>query len=566
MKKEQIIWFSGLWTLIGTIPAAIFLCLTMQQDYLRPLAPALIQLIIIVPWFIVLIRNTLDLIINKKSDFNPFRKAQEISPQKAKALTGGIPQKYLSRQPSGIVLGRLGRSWVRIPIASGSDGQVVLVSAAMGSGKTTGIYDQTLLASGIPGADTSTSYVILDCKPDIMPITASIDDSRTLFISPTIVGAHGWDALAGLSTASTDDQIIAVLDRIAIALIPEESYGASIWVDGARNALKGLLLYFFWTGRWVDPDTNQIQAGFGDAMYQIAGGHVLDWMRKAVDDKQLIAKHPMISQYLAGLISQPEETLGGQLAQMRSKLAVFTKTNTRSFFGSDPLSSKALANPKILTDYRGIKLYIGLRISELEEYGAIVRLIIAQILSHLEKRPEGRNHIVILLDELPRYGKIESLVPFLGIARSKSVSCILTAQNFAQMRRIYGDRMADEIYEAAQNKVVLSSDDLLGEKISRMAGEYTDLSGSWNQNKISGLSDWIGTKREERRKVVLPSDLAALREKRQAMLILGGRYAGLCHASRYYEDPEMAQLASDFKLKNKSFIKDVLGDTANQEG
>lgn len=394
-----------------------------------------------------------------------------------------------------------------------------------------------------------------------------------MFVSPTIAAAHGWDALAGLTTASTDDQIIAVLDRIAIALIPEESYGASIWVDGARNALKGLLLYFFWTGRWVDPDTNQIQAGFGDAMYQIAGGHVLDWMRKAVDDKQLIAKHPMISQYLAGLISQPEETLGGQLAQMRSKLAVFTKTNTRSFFGSDPLSSKALANPKILTDYRGIKLYIGLRINELEEYGAIVRLIITQILSHMEKRPEGQNHVVLMLDELPRYGRIETLIPFLGIARSKSISVILTCQNLAQLKRIYGDRTADEIYEAAQNKLILSADDLLGEKISRMAGEYTDLSGSWNENKLSGIGDWIGTKREEHRKVVLPSDLAALREKQQAMLILGGRYAGLCRASRYYEDPEMARLAADFKQKalicrrvvNRDFLSVYNGDVRERD-
>ena len=82
-----------------------------------------------------------------------------------------------------------------------------------------------------------------------------------------------------------------------------------------------------------------------------------------------------------------------------------------------------------------------------------------------------------------------------------------------------------------------------------MAGEYTDLSGSWNENKLSGIGDWIGTKREEHRKVVLPSDLAALREKQQAMLILGGRYAGLCRASRYYEDPEMARLAADFKQK-----------------
>lgn len=565
MKKEQIIWFSGIWTFAGTIPAAIFLAITMQQDYLKPLMPPLVTLIIIVPWIIVLIRNVLDLIISKKTDFSPFRKNQEVSPQKSKALTGRIPQQYLSQHPSGIVIGKAGRLWVRIPVSAGSDGQVVLVSAAMGSGKTTGIYDQTLLASSMSGSDLTTSYVILDCKPDIMPITADIGDSRTMFVSPTISGAYGWDALAGLSTASSDDQIIAVLDRIAVALIPEETYGASIWVDGARNCLKGLLLYFFRTGKWLDPDTNEIQSGYGDAMYQISGGHVLDWMHKATDDKSLIAKHPMVSQYLSGLLSQPEETLGGQLAQMRSKLAVFTKTNTRSFFGSDPLSAKPLANPKLLTDYCGIKLYIGLRISELEEYGAIVRLIIAQILSHLEKRPEGRNHIVMLLDELPRYGKIEPLIPFLGIARSKSVSVILTAQNFAQMRRIYGDRMADEIYEAAQNKVVLSSDDLLGEKISKMAGEYTDLSGSWNENKISGLGDWVGTKREERRKVVLPSDLATLRDKQQAMLILGGRYAGICHASRYYEDPDMAQLADDFKRKNRSFIKDILGEADQEE-
>ena len=125
--------------------------------------------------------------------------------------------------------------------------------------------------------------------------------------------------------------------------------------------------------------------------------------------------------------------------------------------------------------------------------------------------------------------------------------------------------MADEIYEAAQNKLVLSADDLLGERISRMAGEYIDTSTSWNENKISGIGDWVGTKREERRKVVLPSDLAALREKRQAMLILGGRYAGLCHASRYYEDPEMAQLATDFKRKNSSFIKEVLGEADQEE-
>lgn len=557
MKKEQIIWFSGVWTLIGTVPASLFLSTLLRHSFLRSLAPPLIALVVFAPWLIVFVRNVLDLIISRKEDFNPFHKSEENSYQKTKAISGKIPPQYLSPDPSGIVIGRAGRSWVRIPISAGSDGQIVLVSAAMGSGKTTGIYDQTLLASSMPKSDRTTSYIVLDCKPDIMPITTDIDDSRTFFVSPTIPVANGWDAFAGLSSDSSDDQVIERLDRIATALIPEETYGASIWVDGARNALKGLLLYFFRSGRWLDPDTNDIQSGYGDAMYQIAGGHVIEWMRKAVADKQLISKHPMISQYLSGLISQPEETLGGQLAQMRAKLSIFANENTREFFGSSPLRSKMLASPKILDETQGVKLYIGLRIHELEEYGAVVRLIISQILSYLERRPEGRNHIVLLLDELPRFGKIEALIPFMGIARSKSVSCVLTAQNFAQLRRIYGERMADEIYEAAQNKVILSADDQLGEKISKMAGEYTDRSISWEQNRLSGIANMVGTQREDRRKVVMPSDLASLREKRQAMLILGGRYAGICRASRYYEDHEMSRLADVFRQKNREFIDDL---------
>ena len=567
MKKEQLVWFSGIWMLIFTLPVAVVFAITSYNSPLAPLAPPIIGFITTAPWFIIFVRNLFDLIARRKTDFCPLTRNQEVSPRKAKALSGHFDKKYLKKGfPDGIVLGKTKDTWIRLPVSTGSDGQIVLASAAMGSGKTTGIYNLTLLASSLPQSDKSTNFVILDCKPDILPVTADYNDPSTIFISPTLAGSYGWNALAGLTASSTDDQVIEVLDRIAIALIPDETYGASIWVDGARNCLKGLLLYFFRTGKWLDPDTNEIQSGYGDAMYQIAGGHVLDWMRKAVDDKQLIAKHPMISQYLAGLISQPEETLGGQLAQMRSKLGAFLRSNTRKFFGSDPLLSKQLASPTMLSDFCGIKLYIGLRLNELEEYGAIVRLIIAQILSHLEKRPEGQHHVILMLDELPRYGRIETLIPFLGIARSKSVSVILTCQNFAQLKRIYGDHIADEIYEAAQNKVVLSSDDLLGEKISKMAGEYTEIATSWNENRLTGIGGLIATRREEKRKIISPADLADLRKHKTALIVLDGAYAGTCSATKYYNDPDIEYMANTFKQKNKSFIRDILGDCADQEG
>ena len=71
MKKEQLVWFSGIWMLIFTLPVAVVFAATAYNSGLAPFAPPIIGFIITVPWFIIFFRNLLDLIVRKKTVFCP---------------------------------------------------------------------------------------------------------------------------------------------------------------------------------------------------------------------------------------------------------------------------------------------------------------------------------------------------------------------------------------------------------------------------------------------------------------------------------------------------------------
>ena len=89
-----------------------------------------------------------------------------------------------------------------------------------------------------------------------------------------------------------------------------------------------------------------------------------------------------------------------------------------------------------------------------------------QLIRHLERRadrfsPEGNPspQLLLLLDEFPRFGKIERLTAAMTTLRSKGVNFCLIIQSLAQLDCIYGENERRIILDNCQYKTILQAAD-----------------------------------------------------------------------------------------------------------
>ena len=96
----------------------------------------------------------------------------------------------------------------------------------------------------------------------------------------------------------------------------------------------------------------------------------------------------------------------------------------------------------------------------------MITLMYKQLFRYLERRPEkysqeGRNceQILLLMDEFPRFGRIEGMDSAMATLRSKRVSICLMIQSLAQLDELYGKNGRRTILDNCSYKVILGAND-----------------------------------------------------------------------------------------------------------
>lgn len=175
---------------------------------------------------------------------------------------------------------------------------------------------------------------------------------------------------------------------------------------------------------------------------------------------------------------------------------------------------------------------------KLETWGWAVNLMYAQLIRHLESRPEKYNpqgrqipQTLVLMDEFPRFGRLEPIANALATLRSKGVNFCLMAQSVAQLDLIYGKDTREVMLDNAQYKLILGAGDAETQGyLSRLIG-----SGIQLRNSLSVSLDADGKQTravsmntgETRDFLVQPHTLAAMRD---AVLLTPW---GACRVEKY---------------------------------
>ena len=471
-----------------------------------------------------------------------------LSPSKRKALYKAPEPKYLFDQPDGmIVLGRYRQKYVGLPCDPGGDGKVMLLTAAMGAGKSSG----PLITSLLTLEGTTTSVLAIDIKGELSELTCDRHADNVYVLSPTLPFACGWDAWHELSAESTDDEVDTVCMHIASTLIGTTS-SSEFWDNKAKNLLCGLLTGFFRKGEWADAITGEPMSGFGDAMYCAASSSAQAYIDVLLADEPLIKQFPRIAFYLAEYKqdAMAADTRTSILATMNARLSCFSRSDTRSFL----TPSRRMAYPQILTTAPGSRLFISLTDSEAKvTFKDLLRLILAQTLRYLSERQpaEGRqlNHVLLALDEFLQVGRIDNLELFIGICRSKSTSMILVTQGVEKLKSVYGDKYMD-LYYSCPYQLYLSGDGG-SEKLLSQFGTYTDVTKSRQTNSISGNYErLISNSSEHDKQLLTAADLSRLQLKQEATFIAESRFQGIIKGIRSYQDQYFNALATHYKEIN----------------
>lgn len=150
-------------------------------------------------------------------------------------------------------------------------------------------------------------------------------------------------------------------------------------------------------------------------------------------------------------------------------------------------------------DLEQYNIFLCIPPDKLETWGWAVNLMYAQLIHHLEGRPEKFSplgklapQILVLLDELPRFGRLDPIANALATLRSKKVNFCLIVQSVAQLDVMYGKLTREVIFDNCQNKLILGAGDAETQQyLSRLIG-----SGMQLQNSLSVNMDDEGKRTE----------------------------------------------------------------------
>ena len=429
---------------------------------------------VVVPAFIMF-TNIYDYLSKGKKDFTPnltFKKnVTSISDSKRQAMYKRIEKddNLLTNKPEGLILGKQGKKYVCLPV--GKEGQKDGVSAVIlgspGSGKS--VFLTNFLLSNFM-QKKPTPVFCLDIKPELARKSVDITENKNVkVVDFTDRNKAGWDVYFALNEDITDDEKMRVFDGISRALITSSNPKDKFFVNNARTILKFLLLYHFNKG-----------LGFLDSITKVISEDVGEHIKEILEDKRYCPEGSLVYNGLKKYIDKESEAMQDIELTLQEHLNIFLNSDVRYQLRDNPLK----ANPEDLNE--GESVFVCLPMYLLDEFEDILRLIVFQVISSMERRgEEWKQPVVLILDELARLGKLENLLSFLAVNRSLGVSVLMAYQDFSQIQKIYSREESRTFMNLSEITYVLSCKDTETTKaLSDLIGEYKEEKVSHNRSAL----------------------------------------------------------------------------------
>ncbi len=328
----------------------------------------------------------------------------------------------------------------------------VLVVGAPGKGKSQCLSIPTLL-------NWKGSALVIDIKRELYAYTNNVQSKKgkVIVFDPEQNG-HAYNPIKECDTVDS-------CQFLARSLIPTPKGAEPFWTGNAQNILAAACFEGNKEGKTLPEISERILLTEPEVLVQ-------ELTNSKYKEAQLLA---------SSVKGTPDKTLGGIFTELKNAIIIFaTDENIKRALSNSEWSAETLEE--------GATIYMRVSERQIETYKKVWNLIIVQVLRHLNSRGEHQDPpILLLLDELPRLGKVEGYTDSLGTLRSKDVTIFSAAQSLAQFQLHYGKEATRIIMDTHTYKVCLSaSDDETQQVFSKLAGKYERVKESTNTNWSPG--------------------------------------------------------------------------------
>lgn len=549
MHLKKVLNFFGLWSYpLGLLASGMIAYVThiIRIHAFTPDQANITSIVIgglVAPCFVTL-SNLHDYLSKGKTDFAPNlsgrKDVTKISDTKRQAMYRRIStaDKLLSSRPEGLIFGTQGNKYVTLSIGREGmrDGVSAVVLGSPGSGKS--VFLINFLINNFMQKNPAPVFC-LDIKPELAKKSVSMDNKNVKIVDFTDRSKAGWDVYFAIDNDTKDDEKMRVFDGLSRALIVSSNPKDKFFVNNARVILKFMLLYYF----------NQ-NLGFIDSIIKVISEDVSDHIQKILGDHEHCPEGSLVYNGLKKYADKESEAMQDIVLTLQEHLNIFLNNDIRYQLRDNPVK----ACPDDIN--RGNSVFVCLPMYLLDEYEDLLRLVVYQTISWMERRGDSWNQgAVLILDELARLGKLENLLPFLAVNRSLGVSCIMAYQDFSQIEKIYSREEARTLMNLSEITYVLSCKDNETTKVlSDLIGEYKEEKVSHNRSELLHRSDGKQNVSEEYRRIVETADFQTLREKKEAILIIYGKYYRI-RQFRYFEHPLLLKRYQEVTDNNNNINK-----------
>lgn len=425
----------------------------------------------------------------------------------------------------------------------------VLVTGATGSGKTAGFLAPGLLCHGAWGPDAEGPAVVYDPKEggELFRLTSGHLQRKGRRV-------YRWDArnperLEGgrscynpLLDIPRSDEAVAAVQRMGEYFVRSGGEGDKNkeWKGWARDLFEAFALHVVFAEevKTVGRITELLaQGSLREVMTQLVmTSHdpelSMGWTREGVPTET----HPYIVQMLLPKIKLAAETLSGIEANFLAAMKPYTEPFLAGAMSRSDFSMEEICSGRAVLFLTGVR-------RDAKRVQPVCQLIIDTVMSAMETRvedlrrsgqPMPQHRLLVVLDELPFLGTMESLAENLQAVRSSYIRFVLGIQTIRQLRKYYGG--AEELVSVGcPLSISLGAEDQTTAKIfSEMVGERTVQVASKSIGKGGGSV----SNSEIRRAVITPDELrAGFRGK--ALVVAPNLRPAMTDVRFYFEDPEM---------------------------
>jgi len=420
----------------------------------------------------------------------------------------------------GVFLGRYGEHYLRH-----AGPEHVLGFAPTRMGKGVGWVVPSLLT-------WPASAIVHDIKGENWTLTAGFRArlGPVLLFDPTNPACSAYNPLLEVRAGETE---VRDVQNIADILVdPEGSLDKrSHWEKTSHALLVGAILHVLYAE--ADKTLAGVAAFLSDPSRSIEQTLAVMMATRHLGEAGV---HPVVASAARELMNKSENERSGVLSTAMTFLGLYR----------DPVVAKVTDH----CDWRiadlvaaPCSLYLVIPPSDVSRTRPLIRLILNQIIRRLTESLEGvngRQDLLLMLDELPVLGRLDFLEGSLPFMAGYRIRAFLITQSLNQIERAYGPNNA--ILDNCHVRICFATnDERTAKRISEALGTATEERAMRNYAGHR-LSPWLGhlmvSKAESPRPLLTPGEIMQLPADDEIVLLAGAPPIR-ARKARYFEDPRL---------------------------